>query len=115
MASQTSDLIMKVLDCLSERATVTAQNIANAGTPNYRPLRVTFEAALKAAVGQGPAAVKAVKPQVERDPDPANADLRLDKEVATAQATSLRYAALIEILNRRHQIDALPTSGSRPS
>ena len=113
MAGLPTSLIMKALDCLSERANVTAQNIANAGTPNYRPLRVTFEAALASAAGQGEQAVKGVAAKVERDPDPANATLRLDTEIATASATELRYAALIEVLNRRSQIDALPLAGNK--
>lgn len=102
---------MKVLDGLTERANVTAQNIANAGTPGYRPLRVTFEQALASAAGQGASAVRAVEAKVERDP--AQPELRVDMELTTASQTSLRYAALIEILNRRHQVDALPLAGNR--
>ena len=113
MASLSTDMVVKALDGLSERATVTAQNIANAGTANYRPQRVTFEAALAQAAGQGSKAVKAVALKVENDPDPANASLRLDTELATASSTALRYSALIEILNRRQQIDGLPLAGNR--
>lgn len=113
MTALSTTMIMKALDCLSERANVTAQNIANAGTPNYRPSHVTFEAALAAAADQGARAVEAVKPKVEFDPDPMNSSLRLDMELATASATALRYSALIEILNRRQQADALPLSGNR--
>jgi len=113
MPSLSTQMVMKALDGLTERASVTAQNIANAGTPNYRPMRVTFEDALKAAAGKGAQAVQAVEPKVERDPDPKNASLRIDMEVATASTTALRYSALIEILNRRTQMDALPLAGNR--
>jgi flagellar basal-body rod protein FlgB len=112
MAALSTTLILKVLDGLSQRAEATAQNIANAGTPNYRPLRVTFESALAAAARQGPEAVKSLAATVERDPDPAHADLRLDMELATASATGLRYAALIEILNRQQQVLGLPLAGN---
>lgn len=113
MPTLSTQLVMKVLDCLTERANATAQNIANANSASYRPVRVTFEAALAAAAGEGSSAVRAVAPKVEREPGDAASGLRLDMEVATASQTAMRYAALIEILNRRVQIDALPLNGSR--
>lgn len=109
----TSALAIKALDGLTERAAVTAENIANANTPGYRPLRVTFEAALAAAAKHGTDAVDAVRPIVERDPGPeAVTGVRLDLQLATASATALRYAALIEILHRREQIHDLANSGN---
>lgn len=109
----TSALAIKALDGLTQRAMVTAENIANANTPGYRPLRVTFEAALAAAAEHGTEAVKAVKPMVERDPGPESVTgVRLDLQLATASATALRYAALIEILHRGGQIDDLANSRS---
>lgn len=102
---------MKALDGLTERAAVTAQNIANASTPGYRPLRVTFEQALAAAAGHGASAVEAVETKVEHDP--AQPSLRVDMEVATASQTAVRYAALIEVLNRRQATDALVLSGNK--
>lgn len=108
-----TQLVMKVLDCLTVRANVTAQNIANAGTPNYRPLRATFESALAAAADLGASAVSSVEPRIEDAANASGPDLRLDMEVATASETAMRYSALIEILNRRVQLDALPLTGSR--
>jgi flagellar basal-body rod protein FlgB len=109
----TAILTLKALDGLSVRSVASAQNIANAGTPGYRPLRVTFEGALTAASAKGAAAVQGVRPQIAmasaQGPD---ADLRLDLELANASATALRYAALVEVLNRQLQIDALAVTGS---
>jgi len=86
---------------------VTASNIANAGTPNFRPSRVSFEDAL-AAASRSNAAVRAVQPRVENDP--SGAGMRVDLELATASTTAARYAALIEILGRELQINALAVS-----
>jgi flagellar basal-body rod protein FlgB len=111
MASLSTSIILKALDCLSTRAAVSAQNIANAGTPGYRPLFVSFENALASAASKGPAAVLAVQARLERQ-SASGAGLRLDLEVANASATAMRYAALIEVLNHRMQRDALALSGN---
>lgn len=42
MESISTALIAKALDGLTARYQATAQNIANANSPNYRPIRVTF-------------------------------------------------------------------------
>jgi flagellar basal-body rod protein FlgB len=106
--------MIKALDGLTARSVVTAQNIANAGTPGYRPMRVSFEQALASAASAGAGAVRAVMPHIEVDPTAAgDSELRTDLELATASTTTARYAALVEVLNRRLQIDALALSGAR--
>ncbi|HYC68875.1 hypothetical protein [Brevundimonas sp.] len=110
----TATLLMKSLDGLSLRAEANAQNIANAGTPGYRPVRVSFEDALTAAAREGPAALAAVQPSLVPDATFGAGDaLRLDLEMADAAATAGRYAALVELLNRHAQISALAVGGSR--
>lgn len=104
MPSLSAVMALKALDGLWARAAVTSQNIANANTPGYRPLRVSFEQALSAAAAEGRDAIEAVQPKIERDTSPAeSAGVRLDLEMATASTTSARYAALIEILGRHSQ------------
>ncbi len=113
MPNLSSTIILKALDCLSERANVSAENIANASTPGYRPLRVTFENALATAAAHGKEAVEALEPKIERASGSGSAPgLRLDLELATASTTAMRYAALIEILSRKMQRDDLPVSGN---
>jgi flagellar basal-body rod protein FlgB len=113
VASLPVTLILKALDCLATRSEVTAQNIANAGTPNYRPLHVSFESALRAAAAEGRDAVAAVKPDIEADDAAASTGgLRVDLELTTAAATALRYSALVEMLSRKAQSNALAVSGS---
>lgn len=104
MSHSTQILIIKALDGLAARAVATAENIANAGTPGFRPLRVSFEDALKSAATQGDDAVKAL--EFTAQPAAAGSSdskLRLDLEMATASTTALRYSALIAILDRQSQ------------
>lgn len=113
MQTPTTAIILKALDGLSARAEAIAENIANAGTPGYRPLRVSFEAALAQAVTEGKAAVDGVEPRLERTSGSGSGTgLRLDMELAAASSTATRYAALIEVLNRQSQRDAVAVSGS---
>jgi flagellar basal-body rod protein FlgB len=107
-------IILKALDGLSMRAAATAQNIANANSPNYKPIKVTFEEALRVAAPMGAAAIGAVQPQMGAAFDQeGRSELRLDLELATAMTTSGRYGTLVELLNRQLQLDALALSGTR--
>jgi flagellar basal-body rod protein FlgB len=101
----TSALVIKALDGLLERSVITANNIANAGSPNFRAGRVNFEDALAQAATRGRTAVSAVRPQVLTDP--VGSDVRLDLELASASTTATRYAALIDVLDRELQMGAL--------
>lgn len=111
----TAAILMKTLDGLSLRAEANAQNIANAGTAGYRPVRVSFETALSEAARSGSAAaIAAVRPGVAMDPSFGPGDaMRLDLEMAEAASTAGRYGAVVELLNRHAQIAALAVSGSR--
>jgi flagellar basal-body rod protein FlgB len=113
--SISSVVVLKALDALSMRATVSAHNIANANSSDFRPLKLTFEEALqKAAVGGRREAIEAVRPQVDYAYDEQGGQsFRLDLELATATSTSGRYGTLAELLNRQLQLNALAVSGNR--
>lgn len=107
-------LVTKALDGLAMRATAIAQNIANAGSPSYVPLRVTFEDSLRSAAQNGIKAVQQVTPQfTHASPKQGGAELRIDLELAAASQTALRYAALIDVLSRKLQISRLAVSGGQ--
>jgi flagellar basal-body rod protein FlgB len=108
-------LTIRALDGLGVRATIVSQNLANSGTRGYRPLRVTFEDALRQAAGQGDDAIRAVTPHIERVPAdtlPAGGELRPDLEMGTASTTALRYGALISVLGRELQLNSLAVTGN---
>jgi flagellar basal-body rod protein FlgB len=113
MVSSAEVLVVKVLDCLSARSVATAQNIANASTPGYRPLRVSFEQALVDAAARGDAAVENVTPQIDNIPFAArDGQLRPDLELATASTTFQRYGGMIEVLDRQLQLQELAITGN---
>lgn len=111
MDAITSLTLARALDGLHQRQIATAYNIANAGTPSFRPLTVRFEEQLRAASRHGPAALAGVTAQTVQGP--ARSGERLDLEVATASETALRYSALVEIAGRRMAIDRAVVSGGR--
>jgi flagellar basal-body rod protein FlgB len=114
MAEISALLLTKALDGLAMRAAATSQNIANANTPAYQPLRVKFEDQLRAAAQSGPDAVQAVQPEYVRAlPDAMDGTLRLDLEMATSSQTALRYAALVDVLNRQMQVQRLAVRGGQ--
>lgn len=112
MDSISTVLLMKAMDGLTLRSQAIATNIANANTPGYQPVRVSFEAALAEAAGRGKAAVAEVTPRLTRSPVEA-VELRLDLEMAAAAGTAGRYAALVELLGRHSQIMARAVTGGR--
>ena len=110
MHTLSSALLIKALDGLSARAEAIASNVANAQSPHYAPVKVTFEEALAAAAHRGSRSVAAVRPQFVTE---ASDGVRLDIEIADSAATAGRYAALVEVLNRELQIRSLAQSGGR--
>ena len=110
----------KALDGLYARQTTTAQNISNANSPGYVPLRVSFESALRdaasprigdtaaglaARIGSVRAAIDAPLPLVSNT-------VRLDDEIASASETAAQYSMLIGLLDRTMQIRQLAIKGA---
>jgi flagellar basal-body rod protein FlgB len=107
-------LITRALEGLNQRYLFTAQNIANANTPDYRPTRVSFEESLRAAAERGAEAIRAVERRVFVEEASENESMRLDLELATASQTAIRYRALIDILGRQMTLQrALLAAGGR--
>lgn len=108
-------LITRALEGLNQRYLFTAQNIANANSPDYRPVRVSFEESLRAASGQGLDAITAVEPEIHAEDQVEGGEaMRLDLELATASQTAMRYRALVDILGRQMALHrALLAAGGR--
>lgn len=107
----TGSLVRMALDGLGVRQLATASNIANAGTPDYAPLRVDFDGQLadamrEAARGRSPDAARLL-PTVTSDPTPG-AKVQLDLEAAQMAQDVLHYQALLRAL--RGQMDVLQTA-----
>lgn len=98
-------IIAKALDGLSLRSRAIAQNIAGASAPDHSPLKVDFEAELRAAATRGITALDALTPRIEADGTfGRGSEPRIDLELASATETSMRYGALLDVLGRELSI-----------
>ncbi len=111
-------LVKSALDAGTLRQVAHANNIANAGTPGYKPMAVTFEARLDAvreALQHGgdaslsPADVPA--PSLFADTT-ATAAPDLDQEVAAASENALHYQALVKALGHEYSLLSLAMTGT---
>jgi len=98
-----SAILNKALDGLSLRSAATAQNIANANSPGYRPVRVSFESELAAAAARGEGSVRSLPLRAVEDAT-ANPSVRMDLELADQSETAMRYGALVDVLARELQL-----------
>lgn len=98
MDALSATIIKSALDGLAMRQAYTAQNVANASSPDFAPYSVDFEGRLMAASKEGMAAIEAVNPEVSRG---AVGALRLDLELATAAQTAMRFGALVDVMGRQ--------------
>ena len=114
MDSISLTLISKVLDNLALRQSYSAQNIANANTPGYQPVRISFEAQLQKTFPLGIDKINSLKPDISHIFTNGNeAMVRLDQELAIAGQTAMRYSALIDVLGRQFSLSRSVINGGR--
>ncbi|MBN1193126.1 MAG: flagellar basal body rod protein FlgB [Coriobacteriia bacterium] len=108
MTDLTTAVIGKSLDAAGMRHRIIADNIANVETPGFKRSEVAFESRLKQALetATGDDAfeqVDALQPEVEPDAlSPARPDgnnVSIDKEMTDLTKNTLRYEALVQLLN----------------
>lgn len=114
LESITAAALGLALDAAALRQQALAANIANAGTPNYAPLRVDFEAqledarsALRSRGRLDAASLAGVQPTLERAPfDELGlpAKVALDQEVASMSQNAVQYQALVRGLSKHFAI-----------
>lgn len=114
MSEVSQILAIKAMDGLMLRQSAIAENIANSGSKSYAVKSVDFEAALVKAAAEGPDAVREFAAKVTANgPAMAGDEIRLDLEMQSASATSMRYAALSDILSRQMQIARTAVRGGQ--
>lgn len=109
-----SAAVEKALDGLALRAQAVADNIANAETPNHRPLRVSFEETLAQAIQQEhntpvtlqQTQVTGVRPTTQREPvTPGQpVSIQLETEMVTLAQTTAHYDAVARITARHYRM-----------
>jgi flagellar basal-body rod protein FlgB len=107
----TGSLVRMALDGVGMRQLVTANNIANAGTADYAPLRLDFEeqlaTAMRDAGTRGRIDPARLLPVISAERTPG-AKVQLDTEAAQMAQDVLHYQALLRAL--REQMDILQTA-----
>ncbi|MCE3261349.1 MAG: hypothetical protein K0R43_428 [Pseudoduganella sp.] len=105
----TVGLVRLALDAASLRQQASANNIANAASPGYRPLRVSFEdqlaqvqATLQAGQLAGAAQWAGAAPVLLPAADAGS--VALDLESAQLAQTSLQYQSLLKALSKHFSI-----------
>jgi flagellar basal-body rod protein FlgB len=106
----TRALVTKSLDMLIMRQSYIAQNIANASSVGYRPVRFEFEQELRVAADQGISAVETLTGFVLEASEPSA--VRLDLELAESTQTALRFSGLVEVLGRQFALQRLIANNS---
>jgi flagellar basal-body rod protein FlgB len=104
----TTRLLGLALDAAVMRQQAIAQNIANANTPGYQRIGVSFESRMAGLLDDAgqvrtPALseLAAYRPRVEPlAPSGANQDVALDMELAQLSQTTLQHQALLKALNK---------------
>jgi flagellar basal-body rod protein FlgB len=102
------------LDAAALRHQALASNIANAATPGYQPLRVSFEEqleAMRASLRAGrlePSLLATIQPKLEREAlvegSPGGTQVALDSQVAKISENAVHYQALLRALNKQFAI-----------
>jgi flagellar basal-body rod protein FlgB len=119
----TMQLGMMALDAYAARHQVLANNIANADTDSYRPLRLNFEEqldGLRSAIASGSSdaeverLVARVHPYVElRQADPVLGDShqRLDEEMTLIAQNTIQYEAMLAAINHETALTRTAITG----
>jgi flagellar basal-body rod protein FlgB len=117
----TGAMVKLALDAASLRHLVIANNIANANTPGYVPMRVEFEEHLAAAardsasgVVLGRTAAPAVVPDLQ-GLDPLQARVQLDVEAAQLAQNTVQYQALLRGLRGKLEMLQIAVNDGKTS
>jgi flagellar basal-body rod protein FlgB len=93
------------LSALAARQRVSANNIANIETPNFRAGQVSFEDSLRQAVAAGNPAQASVSVTPTSDPAGINGNnVNLDTETLTDEKTSLQYQLLTGAMSAKFSL-----------
>ncbi len=120
----TSAALALALDAASMRQQVHATNIANAATPGYGPLRVSFEAQLDEVRAELSARgrltdasiLAEVEPTLEEAPREAGGllpQVQLDVEVAAMSQNAAQYQLLLKALSKHYAVLAAAVSDGK--
>jgi flagellar basal-body rod protein FlgB len=111
-----SATVRSALAGLAARQRVSANNIANIGTPGFTAGRVAFEDALRSAVADGSVVDGQVGPTEFVSPLAARQDgnnVNLDEETLSSMDTGLRYRLMLRVMDDQYNLVSAAVKGAR--
>ena len=104
--------VERALDGVAERQRVTAANVANVATPNFKASRVQFEEDLAEAIDRGDPSSASPSLTVANTPTNINGNnVALDEETTILIRSGLQYDALVNALN--YKLNLIKTAVER--
>jgi len=103
------EVLSKAMSLRLARHSAIASNIANADTPGYRPVQVSFEGALqKAALTKDSDRLNKIQPTLETIDDGVprldGNSVNIDKQMEALSENTILYNATAEFIGRRIQM-----------
>lgn len=93
------------LSGLAARQRVSANNIANIETPNFKAQQVDFESSLRQAISSGDPSQASLTETSQNGPVSANGNnVNLDTETVTDEKTQLQYQLLSGALTAKYNL-----------
>jgi flagellar basal-body rod protein FlgB len=109
----TGAVAARALDGLFARQLAVAHNIANANSPSFAPVRVTFESALQQAAAGATADAAAVRRAPIGVQSMPGESVRMDMEITQSAENVLRYSMLLAMVDRKLQLMSLAINEGR--
>ncbi len=108
-------VVSRALDALFVRQLAVAHNMANANSPGFAPVRVSFEQALSEAYAANAThSTGAIRNSAISVVSVAGEPVRLDMEVSMSAENAMRYSTLLTVLDRKLQTLSLAIREGRP-
>jgi flagellar basal-body rod protein FlgB len=113
MTDAIQSAIQYALHGLSDRKTVTTNNLANLETPNYLAGQTDFETSLKSALsGDQSVSLNPVHKTSLAETNLNGNNVSLDNESLTSIDTELRYQAMVEAMSTKFKLLRSAVGGS---
>ncbi len=109
----TGAVAARALDGLFARQLAVAHNIANANSPGFVPVRVTFESALQQAASSTTADVGVVRRSPIDLQSMPGEPVRMDMEITQSAENAMRYSMLLAMVDRKLQVMSLAINEGR--
>lgn len=102
--SQSTALLSLAIDAATMRQAAIAQNIANATTPGYRPVTVSFEQRMSALMTGGadhrPSLTELAHYKPRLEPMEQGSEVAIDAQVAQLSENVIHHQALLKALSK---------------